>query len=105
MEEKDLPPVVIHDGATILLYSSVDTRHGYTGGTQHRVNGRLLGKASCLIIYYCGDGPDTSYYLLGHNPQWQGNSSTLTRHASLEEAQAQAEFEYTGVSRTWSLVT
>lgn len=105
MQEKDLPLVLIHDEATVLLYTPIDARHRHTGDARHRVNGELLGPASCLVIYRCANGVDTSHYLLGYNPQWHEGQSTLTRHASLEEAQAQAEFEYAGVGRTWEPVT
>ncbi len=105
MQKKKLPPVVIHDGATLLFYSPIDARHKHTGKACHWVNGRLLGSASCLIIYRCGEEPETSYYLLGYNRQWLEDQCTLTRHVTLEQAQSQAEFEYAGVSRTWEPVT
>jgi hypothetical protein len=88
MLKKELPPLVIHDGAALLLYSPVDARHRYTGNSRHRVNGKVLSPSSCLIIYYCGDGGVVSYYLLGYNPHWQEDQWSLTRHPNLEEAQA-----------------
>jgi len=39
-------------------------------------------------------------YLFGCDSQWHVQSDTF--HDSIEEAMEQAEFEYVGVSKTWT---
>lgn len=45
------------------------------------------------------EGQD-DYFLFGCNADW--DSVTDTWHQTLEEAKEQAEFEYEGVSETWT---
>ena len=101
MNRSDLPTVIVHDGARLLYFSTIDSRHRRTENATHWVNGKLLGSATALVIYEVGSGRDHCYYLLGYNPAWDGLDWTLTRHNSLEEAKRQAEFEYEGIRHTW----
>ena len=94
--EEDCPEVI--DGAKVVCYSAIDTRHCHTGKTRHTVRGVLLGSAAGLAICRYEKDED-SYYLFGCDGDWATLSDTC--HESLEKAQEQAEFEYAGVSRTW----
>jgi len=40
------------------------------------------------------------FYLFGCDPDW--NVVTDTWHESVDDAKEQAEFEYEGISKTWS---
>jgi hypothetical protein len=82
--------------ATVVCYSPIDSRHRPTGGCRQIVAGVLQGPAAGVAICrYDASG----YYLFGCDENWQ--SVTDTWHPTIEEAKAQAEFEYEGVSMTW----
>lgn len=85
------------DGAKVVLYTPVDERHRHTGNCRQVVAGALMGAAAGLAI--CRYEGDASFYLFGCGPDW--NVLTDTWHETLEDAKAQAEFEYEGVSATW----
>jgi hypothetical protein len=85
------------DGARVICYTRIDGRHEHTGNTRHTVAGQCVGPASGLAIcQYLGE---TSFYLFSCDAIWC--SITDTSHQSLEEAQAQAEYEYVGTFDTW----
>jgi hypothetical protein len=48
----------------------------------------------------CQSNDAQEFYLFGCDADW--NVVTDTFHMSLDEAKEQAEFEYEGVSKTWS---
>lgn len=85
------------DGARVGLYTPIDERHRHTGNCRQIVAGELMGAAAGLAI--CRYDGDTSFYLFGCDREW--NVLTDTWHETLEDAKAQAEFEYAGVSATW----
>ena len=71
-----------------------------TGKCQQIVNEIMWGPASALAI--CRYDGEDGYYLFGCDSNW--NAVTDTWHTTLEEAQAQAEFEYESVTSTWQRV-
>ena len=84
-------------GATVVCYTPIDGRHRPTGGCRHVVAGAPVGPLAGLAIcrYADGDG----FYLFGCDVAWR--VMTDTWHPSVEEARAQAEFEYVGIMATW----
>ncbi len=84
-------------GANVLFYTPIDHRHRPTGNCKQIVAGILRGPAAGLAI--CQYEGEESFYLFGCDSEWK--SVTDTWHQSLEDAMAQAEFEYAGVSNSW----
>jgi hypothetical protein len=84
-------------GARTVLFTKIDSRHRHTGNTAHIVAGEQMLPVAGLAI--CQYERDTGFYLFGCDDHW--NSITDTWHASLDDAKAQAEFEYTGADATW----
>jgi len=84
-------------GTEVLLYTGIDDRHRPTGAVQHIVGGVLQPPFQGLAI--CSNEGDAGYFLFYCDEDW--DTVTDTWHRSIEEARAQAEFEYEGVSRTW----
>lgn len=85
------------DGARVLRYTPIDSRHRPTGRCHHNRNGAVPApRASLAICQYDGDN---GFYLFGCDESW--NVLTDTYHGDLNEAERQAEFEYEGVSATW----
>lgn len=82
-----------------MCYTPIDQRHRHTGNTKQIVGGVVLGPAAGLVI--CQYSDDTAFYLFGCDAQWKSQSDTW--HEELEDAKAQAEFEYEGTSKTWRL--
>ena len=87
-------------GARVICYSPIDHRHRFTGGTKQIVAGRLMGAMAGLAI--CQYPDEDAFYLFGCDADW--STVTDTWHQSVEEAKAQAEFEYEGVGSTWHTV-
>ena len=86
------------NGARVICYSPIDHRHTYTSSTPQIVAGQVLGSMSGLAI--CQYHAEDCFYLFGCNPDW--GIVTDTQHQTLDEALHQAEFEYVGVSSTWT---
>ena len=84
-------------GAKVILFSPIDERHKHTGNCKQIVSGVLMGAASGLAI--CQYEGEDSFYLFGCNENWQTISDTW--HETFENAKAQAEFEYEGITATW----
>lgn len=80
-----------------MLYTPIDERHRHTGNCEQYVAGELMGPAAGLAI--CQYEGESAFYLFGCDEDW--GTVTDTWHQTLEEAKAQAEFEYEGVSATW----
>jgi len=87
-------------GFPVVCYSPVDERHRFTGQTRQVVQGVLMGAMSGLAICQLPDSQQ--FYLFGCDGDW--NVVTDTCHQSLDDAKEQAEYEYEGVSQTWSYV-
>jgi hypothetical protein len=92
----DVAPHLIDD-AVVVLFTTLDARHRPTGTCRHIINGTLVGPAAGLAI--CRHAGEAGYYLFGCDKAW--NTVTDTWHSTLDEAKAQAEVEYTGVSLSW----
>lgn len=81
----------------IICYTPIDHRHQHTAGSRHIVAGELMAAFAGLAI---AQFPETNgFYLLYCDQDWQ--EITDGYHSSIEEAKAQAEFEYTGSTATW----
>ena len=87
-------------GARVICYTPIDHRHRFTGGTKQIVAGRLVGVMAGLAV--CQYADEDVFYLFGCNADW--GTITDTWHQSVDEAKAQAEFEYEGVNLTWHTV-
>jgi hypothetical protein len=83
----------------VICYSPIDERHVFTGKTRHVVRGEPMGAMRGLAI--CQPPGTQEFYLFGCDADW--NPVTDTWHQSLGDAKAQAEFEYEGISDTWSV--
>lgn len=90
------PPQQI-GGAKVICFTTIDKRHRPTGHCKQVVAGVLQGPAAGLVV--CQYAGEDGYYLIGCDDAWQGITDTW--HQTIEEAKAQAEFEYSGVSATW----
>ncbi len=88
------------DGASVVCYTRIDHRHRFTGNTRQIVGGRLIGALAGLAI--CQYQEESAFYLFGCDCDWK--VVTDTWHQSIEDAKAQAEFEYEGVEKTWIFV-
>jgi hypothetical protein len=92
---KECPDIV--GQAKVVMFTPIDDRHAFTGACKQIVADKVMGPMAGLAI--CQYKGETAYYLFGCDQDW--NTVTDTWHQSLEEAIKQAEFEYTGTSRTW----
>ncbi len=93
------PPDII-DGARVLRWSCIGRTHRPTGNCQHTVTGRVPGDAAALAIVRYDE--KSGFDLFGCDADW--NSVMDSWHGTLEEALAQAEFEYEGIAKTWNVV-
>jgi hypothetical protein len=85
------------NGAAVILFTPLDERHRPSGACRHVIGGTVDGPAAGLAI--CQYSGEAGYYLFGCDEAW--NTVTDTWHATLDDARAQAEFEYAGVSQSW----
>jgi hypothetical protein len=69
-----------------------------TGNTTHSVNGLALGPANGVAIGQATDGG--GFYLFYCDSDW--NALTDTWHQTVDQAKAQAEFEYEGIHSQWN---
>ena len=97
--EPTLQPPRELGGATVLEYAVMAEGLRPTGATEHRVSDEVIGPAAGLAI--CRYESDSSgVYLFYCDAAW--NVRTDTWHATVDDAKAQAEYEYEGVSKHWS---
>ena len=89
-------PRTIND-ANVVCFTPIDRRHRPTGACRHTVDGVPQPPFAALAV--CRYGDDGGYYLLYCDEEW--NAVTDTWHATVEDAIAQAEFEFEGTSATW----
>jgi hypothetical protein len=93
-------PLIAFGNARLLRWSAIDDRHRPTGGCRQIVADEVQGPAAGLAVF--GDDETGGFFLVGCDRQW--NTVTDTWHRTLDEALRQAEFEYEGVSATWTAV-
>jgi hypothetical protein len=98
-------PTIIR-GLRVLAYSPIDGRHRFTGANERRavdVTGAevLFGPVAGLAV--CEEADGAGVILFGCDADWRPVGETAC--TTLATAQAQAEFEYKGVTRTWVAVT
>lgn len=84
-------------GAIVIQYTLIDSRHLFTENTKQIVNGETLKSMKGLVI--CKYENEEGIYLFGCDADW--NVITDTWHNDVEEAVAQAEFEYKNTKNTW----
>lgn len=94
------PPTEIDD-CRVLHYAILDESCRATGNCQHGVatsEGRKgIGPAAGMAI--CRFSESREVYLFSCDEEWRVLADTY--HTTLEDAVAQAEFEYQGVSEKW----
>jgi hypothetical protein len=83
-------------GATVLKTARLFPA-AHTGNTRHMAAGRPVEPASRLAIAQSPGQP--GFYLFYCDDTWA--VMTDTWHQSVEDAEAQAEFEYKGSSNAW----
>ena len=88
------------DGADVVCYTRIDERHRFTGNTRQIVAGQVMGPMAALAI--CQYPDHDGFYLFGCDAEW--SRITDTYHDTLKDAQEQAEFEYEGVTQSWTHV-
>lgn len=84
------------DGARVIATAIVQKGVCPTGATTHTGPDGLVPPANALAIVSGSAG----VYLFYCDQQWQVLADTW--HLSVENAKAQAEFEYAGVSKVWN---
>ena len=84
----------------VVSWSPIDERHRVTGACRH-FDG-LTGIDDPTPSFVAIVGQPENYFLMRFTKAWE--FITDTWHRSLDEARHQAEFEYAGVSATWSEV-
>ena len=83
------------DGAKVLATAVVDETVRPTGATIHRGPDGVIPPASALAIVM----GEAGVYLFYCDREWQ--VLTDMWHSSVNNAKAQAEFEYDGISTLW----
>jgi hypothetical protein len=83
------------DGAKVLATAVITGAVRPTGGTIHRGPDGVIPPASALAIVMS----EAAIYLFYCDSEW--DVLTDTWHSSVENAKAQAEFEYEGISKLW----
>ena len=85
------------NGARVICFTPLDERHVPTEATRHFRGGALQrGFAGLVIAQYPGE---SGYYLFYCDKDWGIQNDTL--HESVQDAKAQAEFEFRGSTDTW----
>jgi len=92
---KSIPSKI--DDATVICFSSIDSRHKPTGNTEHTLGNQPIGLVSGLAI--CQYDGESEFYLFYCDPDWK--AITDTSHPTLDKAKEQAEFEYRDINQTW----
>ncbi len=86
---------------TVFREVTLGSGHRVTGGTRHSRGGAELPPPAALrIVKFAGD---SGYYLLYLDKE--GLEMTDTCHDSVEEAMAQAEWEFQVKPHDWNIVT
>lgn len=80
-----------------MAWALLDENISATGATKHWAHDEILGPFFGLAI--CRYQTEPGFYLFHCNNEWEPLADTW--HETIEEAQEQAEFEYSGVSRVW----
>ena len=85
------------DGAKVILFTKLTSKHRQTGFTTHFVNMEQKQNPHGLAI--CRYDGDPGYYLFYCDNDWEVLNDTY--HESEEEAIEQAELEFVGTKETW----
>jgi hypothetical protein len=89
------------DDLPVLQWTPIDSRHRVPGSCRHFNMSTDFVDPTPNIIAIVGGGP-SGFYLMRFAEGWK--FITDTWHQTLDEAFAQAEFEYEGCGRTWQTV-
>ena len=81
----------------VLLFTPIDWRHRATGQTTHIVGGLPFEHPAGLAL--CQDPTSDAVYLFYCNEEWE--AVTDTWHESIDDAKAQASFEFSGTDDSW----
>jgi hypothetical protein len=84
----------------VVCFARLDAGAQRTGKTRHLVDGREPDAHRGLAITEEPGG--AAYYLVYCDRDW--NAVTDTWHRTLDDAKAQAEFEYEGVCQAWEVL-
>jgi hypothetical protein len=84
-------------GGAVVLKTARIFPAAHTGNALHIVAGSSVGPASRLAIAHYPDR--AGFYLFHCDESWSVLADTW--HESVEDAEAQAEFEYAGSSNAW----
>lgn len=93
------PPTEI-DGARLVCWSAIDSRHRPTERSGQIVAGEVVRQAQGLAIGRRAG--EEVHHLFACDAGWKKLSDT--RHATLADALSEAELQYEGVSETWTFV-
>ncbi|WP_146575013.1 hypothetical protein [Botrimarina hoheduenensis] len=85
------------DDARVIAWAMVNQDIVPTGNTTHRVGGEVAGPCAGLAI--CSYDNDRGFYLFYCDERWE--PATDTWHQTLDDAKAQAAFEYSGIEDHW----
>jgi hypothetical protein len=97
-DHRTVPPHTL-DGGRVVCFARLSDSVRATGKTTHVIAGEAAPRFHGLaIIEYEPGGP---YYLSYCDQNW--HSLTDTWHETLEEAKAQAAFEFEGIDRAWRM--
>lgn len=91
------PPPSEIGGLPVIRWSPVDGPHRRAGDGRRIVAGEVA--AAPVAVAVCEDAASGGCFLFGCDADW--HVMTDTWHESLEQARAQAEFEFAGVASTW----
>lgn len=95
---KSIPDKI--DGAKVVYFSNIDSRHTTTGNTKHHMGSSPMGLVNGLAI--CQYEGKNDFYLFYCDSDWNAVNSIL--HPTLEKAKERAEHEYSGIGITWEKI-
>jgi hypothetical protein len=87
------------DGAEVLAWAALDDTTSPTGNSTHIVRGTAMQPASGLAI--CRYDHDQGFYLFYCDSAWCPQTDTY--HDTMDDAKAQASFEYNNLQTRWNV--
>ncbi len=95
---KSIPDKI--DGAKVVCYSRIDSRHKHTGSSSQYMGSSPMGLVNGLAI--CQYEGKSDCYLFYCDSDWNAVNGIL--HPNLEKAKERAEQEYSGIGITWEKI-
>ena len=99
-DSRILPPPARIGDANVVMYAIIDNEVRATNNTKHLIGGQLETDFAALAI--CKYPNECGCYLFYCNSDWEAVTDTF--HERLEDALAQAEFEYEGIGDSWKRI-